>query len=275
VKKLKLDETGDSDDLQALFDSIASETPQKVRLEVVPEAVNSVGGDSADLEALFDTVATEYTTSHGVDESHELEHSCENVFNKVGHLARQLHDTLRQLGYDHALEDVAQQMPDARSRLNYVAQMTENAASRVLNATDVAIPLQDDVEKRSSALHDRWEKLYRNELSVDEFKALATETRGFLGDVPGFARDTRAQLNEIMMAQDFQDLTGQVIKKIVEMSQELESGLLQVLIEAMPAEKRAATPEGLLNGPVINSEGRSDVVTSQEQVDDLLESLGF
>jgi chemotaxis protein CheZ len=275
VKKLKLDETGDSDDLQALFDSIASETPQKVRLEVVPEAVNSVGGDSADLEALFDTVATEYTTSHAVDESHELEHSCETVFNKVGHLARQLHDTLRQLGYDHALEDVAQQMPDARSRLNYVAQMTENAASRVLNATDVAIPLQDDVEKRSSALHDRWEKLYRNELSVDEFKALATETRGFLGDVPGFARDTRAQLNEIMMAQDFQDLTGQVIKKIVEMSQELESGLLQVLIEAMPAEKRAAAPEGLLNGPVINSEGRSDVVTSQEQVDDLLESLGF
>jgi chemotaxis protein CheZ len=275
VKKLKLDETGDSDDLQALFDSIASETPQKVRLEVVPEAVNSVGGDSADLEALFDTVATEYTTSHAVDESHELEHSCENVFNKVGHLARQLHDTLRQLGYDHALEDVAQQMPDARSRLNYVAQMTENAASRVLNATDVAIPLQDDVEKRSSALHDRWEKLYRNELSVDEFKALATETRGFLGDVPGFARDTRAQLNEIMMAQDFQDLTGQVIKKIVEMSQQLESGLLQVLIEAMPAEKRAAAPEGLLNGPVINSEGRSDVVTSQEQVDDLLESLGF
>ena len=151
MKKLKLDETGDSDDLQALFDSIASETPQKVRLEVVPEAVNSVGGDSADLEALFDTVATEYTTSHAVDESHELEHSCENVFNKVGHLARQLHDTLRQLGYDHALEDVAQQMPDARSRLNYVAQMTENAASRVLNATDVAVPLQDDGEKRVTA----------------------------------------------------------------------------------------------------------------------------
>ncbi len=93
--------------------------------------------------------------------------------------------------------------------------------------------------------------------------------------MPGFARDTRAQLNEIMMAQDFQDLTGQVIKKIVEMSQKLESGLLQVLIEAMPAEKRATTPEGLLNGPVINAEGRNDVVTSQEQVDDLLESLGF
>ncbi|MCP4637718.1 MAG: protein phosphatase CheZ [Methyloversatilis sp.] len=274
MKKLKLDETGDSDDLQALFDSIANETPQKVRLEVVPEPVLTAGGDNPDLEALFDTVAGEYAATH-VESHEDSDHSCEMVFNKVGHLARQLHDTLRELGYDHALEDVAQQMPDARSRLNYVAQMTEQAASRVLNATDVAIPMQDDIEKRSSQLHDRWEKLYRNELSVEEFKALATETRGFLGDVPGFARDTRAQLNEIMMAQDFQDLTGQVIKKIVEMSQKLESGLLQVLIEAMPAEKRATTPEGLLNGPVINAEGRNDVVTSQEQVDDLLESLGF
>lgn len=272
MKKMKLDETGDSDDLQALFDSIASETPQKVRLEVVPEAANS-SGDSPDLEALFDSVSEEYLPSAA--EVPKDEHSCDTVFNKVGHLARQLHDTLRELGFDHALEDVAQQMPDARSRLTYIAQMTENAAGRVLNSTDIAIPLQHDVEKRSSSLHERWEQLYRNELSVDEFKALAAETRGFLGDVPALARDTRAQLNEIMMAQDFQDLTGQVIKKIVEMSQKLENGLLQVLIEAMPADKRASTPEGLLNGPVISAEGREDVVTSQEQVDDLLESLGF
>lgn len=276
MKKMKLDETSDSDDLQALFDSIASETPQKVRLEVVPEAANS-SGDSADLEALFDSVSDDYSALAGAvrESGNDDEHSCDNVFNKVGHLARQLHDTLRELGYDHALEDVANQMPDARSRLTYIAQMTESAASRVLNATDIAIPLQDDVEKRSSTLHDRWEKLYRNELSVDEFRALAAETRGFLGDVPAFARDTRAQLNEIMMAQDFQDLTGQVIKKIVEMSQSLESGLLQVLIEAMPAEKRASAPESLLNGPVVSAAGREDVVTSQEQVDDLLESLGF
>ncbi|WP_018409946.1 protein phosphatase CheZ [Methyloversatilis thermotolerans] len=287
MSKLKLDEAGDSDDLQALFDSIAAEsTPQKVRLEVVPEASNSpvVSGDNPDLEALFDNLSTEYAHTHiepeaaGADAANaaaDEEHSCEVVYNKVGHLARQLHDTLRELGYDHALEDVAEQMPDARSRLNYVAQMTEQAASRVLNATDIAVPMQDEVEKRSAALHERWDKLFRNELSVDEFKSLAAETRGFLGDVPGFARDTRAQLNEIMMAQDFQDLTGQVIKKIVEMSQKLEQGLLQVLIESMPEETRKKTPEGLLNGPVISAAGRDDVVSNQEQVDDLLESLGF
>jgi chemotaxis protein CheZ len=86
---------------------------------------------------------------------------------------------------------------------------------------------------------------------------------------------TSEQLMEIMMAQDFQDLTGQVIKKIVDLAQSMESELLQVLIEAMPEDMKADKPEGLLNGPVVNAQGRTDVVTNQEQVDDLLESLGF
>ena len=80
---------------------------------------------------------------------------------------------------------------------------------------------------------------------------------------------------EIMMAQDFQDLTGQVIKKVISLAQDLESQLMSLLIEAMPGEKRTESVENLLNGPVINAEGRTDVVASQQQVDDLLESLGF
>ena len=83
------------------------------------------------------------------------------------------------------------------------------------------------------------------------------------------------QALEIIMAQDFQDLTGQVIKKVVEMVQGLETQLLGLLLEAMPEQRKAEAPEGLLNGPVISSAGRGDVVTSQAQVDDLLESLGF
>jgi chemotaxis protein CheZ len=117
--------------------------------------------------------------------------------------------------------------------------------------------------------------MFANQLSVDEFKSLATDTRSFLKDGAEKATSTRAQLNEIMMAQDFQDLTGQVIKRVVDMVQVMESQLLQVLIEVMPEDKKAAAPEGLMNGPVVNSVGRDDVVTTQEQVDDLLESLGF
>jgi len=191
-------------------------------------------------------------------------------------MARALHDTLGQLGYDKLLEKTVSALPDAKDRLAYVANLTEQAACRVLNATDVAAPLVDDIENGALALGKRWDKLFANELSVGEFKALAEETRAFLNEqLPQKTRGTHAQLTEIMMAQDFQDLTGQVIKKIVVLAQDLESGLMNVLIEVLPETKRTEEVASLMNGPVINAEGRTDVVVNQEQVDDLLDSLGF
>ena len=113
-------------------------------------------------------------------------------------------------------------------------------------------------------------------MGVEDFKLLAAETRGFLKNaVPQRTGATKEQLMEIMMAQDFQDLTGQVIKKVVSVAQDLESQLMGVLIEVMPGEKRTESVNSLLNGPVINAAGRADVVASQQQVDDLLDSLGF
>ena len=150
----------------------------------------------------------------------------------------------------------------------------EQAASRVLNATDIARPAQEELEKVVKVLGARWERMFASQLSVDEFKQLAADTRGFFAVAPSRIAITNAQLTEIMLAQDFQDLTGQVIKKIVAVVQNIETQLLQVLIEAIPEEKKAEAV-GLMNGPIINAAGRTDVVTSQAQVDDLLESLGF
>jgi chemotaxis protein CheZ len=272
VKPIKFDESGDSQDLQALFDSIASSA---ARAAPVPEPDPS--GDSDDLQALFDSVVLQVAETeavaapdHGGGDSRQ-----DAVFNRIGHLARNLHDSLRELGYDKALEETARQIPDARERLDYIARMTEQAASRVLNACDIALPPQNELEQRVKALGARWERMFANQLSVDEFKALAADSRAFFLAAPTPIDITRKQLNEIMMAQDFQDLTGQVIKRVVDLVQNIEGQLLQVLIEVMPEEKKAAAPEGLINGPVINAAGRSDVLTSQAQVDDLLESLGF
>ncbi|MDQ3267870.1 MAG: protein phosphatase CheZ, partial [Pseudomonadota bacterium] len=89
------------------------------------------------------------------------------------------------------------------------------------------------------------------------------------------AKATNVFLTEIMMAQDFQDLTGQVIKKIVEVTQNLEKQLVELLVESSPSVANPDPHAGLLNGPVINASGRTDVVTNQDQVDDLLESMGF
>ncbi|MDD5298011.1 MAG: protein phosphatase CheZ [Rhodocyclaceae bacterium] len=308
AKRPIFDESGDSEDLQALFDSIAVEPPAPVpkpRLEVVVEAQGDnddlqalfdsvslraakpvvaapkpgpktdTGGDSDDLQALFDSVAENFVAEHEEEPAAVPEHSCDAVFTRIGHMTRQLHDTMRELGYDRLLEDSAKAIPDARQRLNYIATKTEQAASRVLNATDIAKPIQDSMHDRSMLLSRRWDKMFANELSRDDFKRLAAETSAFLKDVPQQTAATNEQLMEIMMAQDFQDLTGQVIKKVVDLAQNLETQLLRVLVETIPEAKRHEAPEGLMNGPVINPEGRPDVVNTQEQVDDLLESLGF
>jgi chemotaxis protein CheZ len=274
AKPIKFDESGDSQDLQSLFDTIANTAAPA---PPVPESNGS--GDSDDLQSLFDSVSEQVAESSAASEPDVLLNAAagneDAVFNRIGHMARKLHDSMRELGYDKALEETARQIPDARERLSYIAKMTEEAASRVLNAVDIAQPAQNELEQRTKALGARWDKMFANQLSVDEFKALAADTRGFFAAAPTAIGVTNAQLTEIMLAQDFQDLTGQVIKRVVEMVQGFETQLLQVLIEAMPEERKAEAPAGLMNGPVINAAGRGDVVTSQTQVDDLLESLGF
>ena len=290
--------SGDSSELEALFDSIASgvkppvaaadPTPTPVappKPSLMQQARENDGSaeDSQDLQDLFDSIAQK---KHGSDapapaargESEESDTwpTQDKVFKQVGLMARQLHDTLGALGYDKLIEKTVSAIPDARDRLAYIANLTEQAACKVLNATDIANPLQEELEEGAALLLAKWDALYANKLSVEEFKLLASETRSYLKNaVPQRTSATKEQLMEIMMAQDFQDLTGQVIKKVVALAQDLESQLMGLLIETMPGEKRTESVQSLLNGPVINAEGRTDVVGSQQQVDELLDSLGF
>ena len=203
----------------------------------------------------------------------------DKVIGRVGHLTRTLHDSLRELGYDKRLEAAASAVPEAQDRLAHVAVMTEQAAERSLNATDIAKPIQDKLAADAASLSGLWQHLLDNQGSVqlnpDAFKNLVMLTRSYLDDVPNQTNATNAQLLEIMMAQDFQDLTGQVMKKITQMVQTLERELVQLLVDNMPADKGGETNSGMMNGPVVNPKGRSDVVTNQNQVDDLLASLGF
>lgn len=267
----------DSDDLEALFDSISEQTraADPAPAPEVRAPSNSGTGDSGDLQALFDEVsANAQAAPPGENDEHWS--SQETVFNRVGQMARQLHDTFRELGYDKVLESTASAIPDARDRLAYVANLTEQAACKVLNATDAAKPAMDEIENQAQVLGDRWDKLFNNQLSTAEFRQLAEETRGyFKASIPANTAIINQQLLEIMMAQDFQDLTGQVIKKIVSLAQTLEEGLMTVLLTTVPDNKRSHEVDSLMNGPVINSDGRSDVVVNQQQVDDLLDSLGF
>lgn len=281
--------TNDSPDLEALFDSIAfggavaapvaapaASRPSSV-LAAASEGADGKG-DSADLEALFDSVVanTQRQSVPEVGVSDEDWDGQAKAFNTVGHMMRQMHDALLGLGYDKLIEKTVTTIPDAKDRLAYVASLTEQAACKVLNATDVAMPIQEQLEASSKSLAARWDQVYANQMGVADFKRLADETRQFLkGELPEKVSLTNAQLLEIMMAQDFQDLTGQVIKKIVVLAQEMETAMMSVLIDIIPEMKKTEEVNSLLNGPVINADGRGDVVVSQNQVDDLLDSLGF
>lgn len=207
----------------------------------------------------------------------------DELLNRVGHVTRLLHDSLRGLGLDKILEQVAQDIPDARDRLSYVARMTEQAAERVLNATDAAIPFQEELASNASGLEQRWKEILKEPSLKTEYNQVADETLAFLAMTGKHTAETKALLMDIMMAQDFQDLTGQVIKKITGLAQDLEKQLVQVLIDFSPAKPKKETDTEkveiednslLMNGPQINPDA-VDVVASQEQVDDLLDSLGF
>jgi chemotaxis protein CheZ len=200
----------------------------------------------------------------------------EEMLNRIGHVTRALHDSLSGLGLDKILEQVAQDIPDARDRLNYVARMTEQAAERVLNATDAAIPLQTELATEALVLEQRWKEVLVNPSLKSEYNLAADETLAFLTMTGKHTAETKALLMDIMMAQDFQDLTGQVIKKITSLAQDLEKQLVQVLIDFSPTvTKKEVDPSAvLMNGPQIDPNA-VDVVASQEQVDDLLDSLGF
>lgn len=202
--------------------------------------------------------------------------SNDEVLVRVGHMTRALHDSLRGLGLDKLVEKAASDIPDARDRLDYVARLSEQAARRVLDATDMASPLQDAVESRSADVRTSWQALLDSDDAGEaDWRALAARTVATMAENERAATATRAELMNIMLAQDFQDLTGQVIGKITSIAQDLEKQLVQVLVDFAPSEIRRELDSGLLNGPQIKPEGNTEVVADQGQVDDLLDSLGF
>ena len=195
---------------------------------------------------------------------------------RVGQITRTLHDSLRELGLDKVVEKATHDIPDVRERLNYVARMTEQAAQRVLNATDTAIPLQERIDAGADEVLNGWHAALKAPFSEANYRDMATLTMQCLIDMRTDTSATKQQLLEIMMAQDFQDLTGQVIRKVTELAHGLEQQLVQLLIDYAPSEMvKRDSGSGLLNGPQINPANKSDVVADQSQVDDLLDSLGF
>lgn len=195
------------------------------------------------------------------------EASTTEVFVQVGTITRLLHDTLAQLGVMPQLQRAADGLPDARSRLNYIADKTATAAEKVLNTVDSAKADQAEIASKTREL--------AAQLMADPVRAVASgAVLNFVQDVEAATARTDRHLTDIMLAQDFHDLTGQVVAKVVTLANDLEGSLLKLLMQVIPADQQYKV-EQVLNGPVVDAEGRTDVVANQGEVDDLLASLGF
>jgi chemotaxis protein CheZ len=258
--------SGDVDDFDALFEEISAQ-----RVETVVAVAPAAPPDHPVASAAHSNAADTPAASADEDVSEKP------MFERLGGIVRLLHDSLRELGYDRSLSDVASDISDAQGRLEHVANLTEQAANKVLNTIDISMPEQDALSKNAKAIDARWAQLFDGKLSVDEFKVLASDSRQFSGKVAEVSEAEKARLLEIMMAQDFQDITGQLIKKIVAITHKVECELAQLLRDNAPPEIKAAHSEPKHDVPVelMNGPSAPAIAMAQDDVDGLLADLGF
>jgi chemotaxis protein CheZ len=190
------------------------------------------------------------------------------VFQQIGTITRVLHDTMQQLGVMPKLQLATDGLPDARSRLSYIATKTAAAANKVLNSVDQAKADHAEISAATNAMAAA--------IVADPVRAVASgAVLNFVKEIETRTARIDAHLTDIMMAQDFHDLTGQVVAKVVTLANDLEDSLVKLLVSVVPPEQREKVDPTILQGPVVNPEGRTDVVSDQGEVDDLLASLGF
>ncbi len=215
---------------------------------------------------------------------------------EVGKLTRGLHDAIVNFEIEAAHNagidpdgEGGSKMANAQDRLDYVIKLTQNSADTTMDMVEEGIPLASEIGAQAAALRDDWARLARREMSPDQFRELYKRLDQYLAQTVDSSGELGAKLNTILMAQDFQDLTGQVIKKVITLVQDVEVRLVElmrvagqveeltgIVREAETGEKPAKkASDGELEGPQINANERSDVVSGQDDVDDLLSSLGF
>jgi chemotaxis protein CheZ len=189
------------------------------------------------------------------------------VYDRLGQVVRALHDTLRELGADGVLAEAASEFPSARERLIHIGDLTEKAANTVLTNVEQTMPIQERLARAAEQMGKEWDQS-----GPEQLNALLAQTRAFIGEAQSASGATYQALSDIMMAQDFQDLTGQLIKKVVAVLERTETQLLRLLIDAAPpGSVSPAKKEELLAGPG----AAGSIALDQSSVDDLLADLGF
>jgi len=206
------------------------------------------------------------------------------LFQELGTLTRELHEALKSFKLDTRISDLASsEIPDARERLNHVISLTEQAAHRTLTAIEESLPLVESWSDQGKKLAEQWQRFRNRELSVDEFRQLSRDMEAYLTVAEEHGGKLHTNLTEALMAQDYQDLTGQIIRRVINLVQEVEENLVhlvklsgqRIVEEKVTAADKQIDESKVLEGPRVPGVTGDDVVQGQDDVDDLLSSLGF
>jgi chemotaxis protein CheZ len=187
---------------------------------------------------------------------------------KIGRATARLHQLLKELGHARGLEKSAATMPDARERLSFIDQAMHDASERAISAVESSIPL---TKRNLASCGDLSRRLA--DARFREHSGLVEETISLLGEIAAAEEVVHHNLMRIMEAQEFRDVAGQMVNKIVGAAVEIENILLDILKEYAPDSRDSLiSSQGLTAGPGLKS---GDSVTGQDEVDDLLASLGL
>lgn len=207
------------------------------------------------------------------------------LFAEVGKLTRQLHDSLKSFQVDPSISNLLEEdIPDAKRRLNHVIDMTEQAANKTMDAVESCLPIADKLNSGLMTVMPDWQRLMKRDLKLGEFKELCHSLNSFLQQASSDATNLQSSLTEVLMAQDYQDLTGQILRRVIELVREVEDSLIGLLTafghtnlaqSDRPAVVKKPKAGHEAEGPIIDAAMRDDVVSGQDDVDDLLSSLGF
>lgn len=239
---------------------------------LLPLARRLVASLEDDDDAAIDEVMTELTR---IGDS--------SLYNQVGQLTRELHDALNSLRLGEEVSHItARQMPEARERLDYVNSLTEQAAMDTLSAMEQSSQVAAVLSQRAEGLARQWDGL-RRAPREELVNALGGDLREFLGDAAMASEQLKVHFSEVQVAQSFQDLTGQIIRKVTDIVVEIEDKLVELVVSrGLPERQREAEPveaaagaDITAQGPAIPGLAGSEVVSGQDEVDDLLAELGF
>lgn len=243
-------------------------TDKATQLELARALVTALESDDS---ATTQDILTQLSQGHDHD-----------LFMEVGKLTRELHMALNSFNLDPQLINLAEhEIPDTRERLNFIISTTEEAAHKTLSFIEDTSPLTSSLKETADKIEQSWQRFRNREMNAEEFRALSKEIEAYLPLVKQHSDQIHDNLSEMTMAQGYQDLTGQVIRQVITLIEDVETNLIELIRvssqhqSSASKDAKATTDPIKAEGPQVTSSGKENAVANQDEVDDLLSSLGF